>query len=213
MAYAPGVSTSFVFGATGGTSSAIDTTGATGIFAAIWYLTSAGQNFSDSKGNIWIPLTTQTNIGISCVILYCANPIVGTGHTFSTTSHFVGGGVLAVTGNGTSPFGAESGSNANASGNLQPGSLTPSVNNCILITAFGSFNGTAPTTPSGYTSIANNTTATAEAGGMAYKIQTTASAENPTWNSTGSSQSAVLAYFTPAPAANNTDGQFFVFFG
>ena len=196
-------STSAVFGLGGGTTSSIATTGAKLIVVGIWWNRAGGAsaaNLTDSKGNTWTKLTEQDNINIGTVLYYCISPAVGPGHTFSTTSNFVGIGVLAVTDTGTPFFDQESGANQNASGNLQPGSITPSVNNCLVVTAFGSFNGITsggPAIPTGYTQVARNTTSTAEAGGMGYKIQTTASAENPTWNDSGSSETAVLATFKP----------------
>lgn len=186
-----------VFGASGGTTGNKNTSTANLIVVGIWCLTSAGENLSDNQSNIYTKLTSQIDFGMDVVFYYKISPTTSSTHTFTTTSHFVGVGVQSWLSTGTPVFDQESGNHANASGNLQPGSLTPSVNNCICITAFGTFNGAAPTTPSGYTSTANNATSTAEGGGMAYLIQTTATATNPTWNGTGSSQCAVLAIFKP----------------
>lgn len=192
-------SLSAVFGAIGGTTSSMDTSGSNLLVACIWDLAAAGNNISDSKSNTWTALTAQTNANLSSVCYYVLNPTVGTGHTFTTTSHFVGVGVLAMsTSGGTPVFDQQSGSAQNSPGTIQPGSLTPTVNNSLVVTAMGSFNGTTgPSMPTGYTQVASNTTSTAEAGGMGYKIQTTASAENPTWTSDGSSETANLAVFKP----------------
>ena len=208
MAIAAVVTQSGVFGVAGGTTSAIDTTGSSGIVGGIWWNNGVGNlvlaNFTDSKSNTWTKLTEQFQPGpnISAVLYYCANPTVGTSHTFSTTSHFVGIGVLALSGTNTSSFfDLQNGTSAGSGGNIQPGSITPSQNGEVVVSAFGSFNGTSPSMPTGYTQVAANTTSTAEAGGMGYKIQTTAAAENPTWNSTGSNQAVVIASFKAAGTA------------
>lgn len=191
-------SNSGVFGSGGGTTTGVDTSGANLIVVGIWYHTGFGTaTISDSKSNSWTALTAYTNFGQGVKLFYCENPTVDSGHTITTNAGYCGVGMLAVSSTGSITYQTVTGAAANASGNLQPGSITPSVNDSILVTAFGSFNGAAPTTPSGYTSIANNTTGTAEAGGMAYKIQTTASAENPTWNGTGTSQAATMMCFNP----------------
>lgn len=190
-------SSASVFGTSGGTTGTLDTTGAELLVVCIWDLTAGGQNLSDNKSNTYTQLTVETNFGQSSVCFYDLTPTVGTGHTWTTTSRFVGVGVLAMSTTGTPAFDQESGHSQNASGNIQPGSLTPTVNDSLIVTAFGSFNGSAPSMPTGYTQVASNTTSTAEAGGMGYKIQTTASAENPTWNGSGSSLTVNLAIFKP----------------
>lgn len=186
-----------VFGSSGGTTGNKDTRTANLIVVCLWYHAGTAANISDNQGNTYTGLTAKidNNQGSKCY--YKINPTTSATHTFTTTSHFVGVGVQSWKSTGTPVFDQESGFAQNASGNIQPGSLTPSVNNSIAITSMGAFNGAAPTTPSGYTSTANNTTSTAEAGGMAYVIQTTATATNPTWNGTGSSETAVLAIFKP----------------
>lgn len=199
--FVPIISVNGVFGASGGTTSAIDTTGAELLVAGIWCLTSAGENLSDSKGNTWTKLTSQINFGMDVVLYYCINPTVGSGHTFSTTSHFVGVGVAAFSSTGSGPtYDTQNGANQNASGNLQPGSITPAVNGSVVVTAFGSFNGSTsggPAIPTNYIGVARNTTSTAEAGGLGFWIQTTATATNPTWNDNGSSECAVIASWKP----------------
>jgi RHS repeat-associated protein len=66
---------------------AIDTTGATFIIAAVSYNTGLTPTITDSKGNTWTPLTASTVTGtVSERLYYAANPVVGTGYTFSNTA-------------------------------------------------------------------------------------------------------------------------------
>ncbi len=198
MAYSLVVSSSTQFGAAGGTTGGINTTGATLIVVGLTYFTSAGANLSDSLGNVYTLLTPQTNSNMGSVFYICNNPITSATHFFTTTSHFCGVNVSAWTGNETasSVFDQQSGANSTGSP-LATGSLTPTVNNSLCMTVFGTFNGAAPTTPSGYTSIGNYATGTAEGGGCAYLIQTSATATNPSWSGTGSSQTANLVVLFP----------------
>ncbi len=190
--------TSGVVGASGGTIPSIDTTGANILIVGLSYYQSAGRNLTDNKGNTWIQLTQQENIGQGSVLYYCINPTVGTGHTFTTTSHYAGINVLGLyTPSGLATYHTENGANANASGSLATGSVTPTVIDEVSATVFGSFNGVTPTSPTGYGVIGGYPTGTAEAGGMAMKLCTTTGAENPTWNDSGSSQTASVALFKP----------------
>lgn len=212
MAIALVSSRAAVFGSTGGTTSSIDTTGANFIVIGLWRHTAFWSlTLSDNKSNTWTQLTEQTNVNQGCVLFYSVNPTVWTWHTFTTGAWFVGVGVWAFSGVATSsPFDLQNGFARNSSGNIQPWSITPTVNDCLVVTALGSFNGAQPSMPTGYTQIAANTTGTAEAGGMGYKIQTTASTENPTWNGTGTSLAVVIADFKPTPAAWGTTNPAFL---
>lgn len=193
-----------VFGSTWGTTTAIDTTWANFLVVGIWRHTGFGSlTLSDSKGNTWTQLTERVSVSQGCVLFYCANPTVWTGHTFTTWAWFAGVGVGAFSGVRTSsPFDLQNGNVLNAPWNIQPWSITPTANWALVVTAFGSFNGAAPSMPTWYAQIASNTTSTAEAGGMGYKIQTSAAAENPTWNSSGSAQATVIADFLPPAVAS-----------
>lgn len=219
MAIALVVKQSTVFGGTGGTTSSINTTGANLIMVALTYHDSTPANISDSKGNTWNILTKEetTTPGAGAVIYYATNPTVGSGHTFTTTSHFCGVNILAVSGarTATTPFDQQNGAQqfVGSGTTFQPGAITTSVAGCVVITCVTNFNGTAPTIPSGYTSIGTYTTATAEAGGAAYLILSGTSTENPTWSGMTNSNpwASVVADFMPPGAAVTNTGNFFMF--
>jgi hypothetical protein len=200
----------------GGTSAAIDTTGMNLIVAAIQ--TAGTMNFSDSKSNTWTALTQRTEPVLSWAtrLYYCSNPTVGTGHTFSTTSANVSMYVASWSGgHASSQFGAESGSNA-----AQPGNMIPSEDNCLFVTSAINLFADDYAIDSSFTIIYENgdneAAASVVGGGMAYKIQTTAGAENPTWSNPGGggwpSYGDSMAYFKAAAAGGagptNPDIQF-----
>ncbi len=94
-------------GSGSGTTSAVDTTGADLLVAAVAYFDGAG-TVTDSKGNTWTGLTPATpGSGRACRLLYCVPTSVGGGHTFSTPSGFGGLCVSAWSGVDTAtPFDA-----------------------------------------------------------------------------------------------------------
>jgi len=175
-----------------GTTTAIDTTGATLIVVAInWYSGITGvATFTDSKSNTWTPLTQQSGEDVATTRLYYAvNPIVGSGHTWT------GGGengaysvihILAFSGTHASdPFDQESGAVTTGMGTVasfQPGSITPSEANQLFVTSM-SATGTGSAVPAGYTGAAADFSGGVNIGsGIAYKIQSgMAAAENPAW--------------------------------
>lgn len=216
MAFSAIISTSEVFGVAGGTTTGINTTGANLIIIALTYQQLAGINISDSKGNIWLQLTTYEGVGAQSgvVFYYCYNPIVGSGHTFSTTSHFSGINVLAVSGAAISPFERQNGTfNISSTTSQQPGPITPSSTDELVVTAITNYNGlSAPLIPSGYTSVGTYATLVAEAGGMAYIIQTVPATENPTWTglATSTNTACNIAVFRATSSINTLTGASFL---
>ena len=192
------------------TTSGIDTTGADTLFiVACWYASIIEDvTVSDSKSNTWTALTKQSDGSNSRLrIWYAKNATVGTGHTFTVNSSTQYGSISASAFSGghlTTPFdtGIESGASTAGATSLAPGSVTPSENNCLLLTALGNqdSNGSTATTPSGYTGL-NTVDRIAFGLGIstAYLIQTTAGASNPSWSWTTSQRdSAVIASFKSA---------------
>lgn len=206
-----------VFGSGGGTTTAIDTTGATGLIIGLWWNRSSPFNgrLSDSKANAFSSTTLQHSGAGNVQLFYVAAPTVGSGHTFTTLENFAGIGILALNGTANPISDKQSGAvSVTGFGNLQPGSITPSFNNSIIVSAFTDFNGPVPTFPAGYTVLAANPTATAEGGGMCFKIQTSLAAENPLWTAAGSTSNecVVIANFLAAGATTNTGNSKFFFF-
>lgn len=189
------------------TTGAIDTSGADLLVAALSFYT-PGVTISDNKGNSWTPLTPEATFTNGTQLAYCRPTSKGGGHTFTAnraSGDFPSVYVLAFSGSNASPFDSESGATATGSpSGVQPGSLTPTVNNSLLISAFGAIFGYASAIDSGFT--AQQAVAFIGSVAIAYKIQTTASAENPFWTfnaggtggPAGDKCSSTLAVFKPA---------------
>lgn len=193
-----------------GSTSGIDTTGANLI------LVNGGGSYggsstsiSDSKGNTWTPLTVVGSpADAGSRIFYCYNPTVGTGHTFSYAESFSSTAVTAWSGAATSPFDVENGFGP-ASGTfttVQPGSVTPSQSNELIVTGIGAGgNSGAYSLDSGFTVAAQMAavSGTRYGSGIGYVVQSAAAAVNPTWTlATAGSVAAVIASFkgTGGPA-------------
>lgn len=190
----------------GGTSTAINTTGAT--LLVIGINADGGASFptvSDSKGNTWIGLTQQASSFIHSRIFYAENPIVGTGHTFTFTGTNVFSSMhVAAFGNilTTSPFDKQSGASGAAITSLQPGSILPAVNGELIYIYLGLDPGAgAVSINSGFLEIAE----VPGQGGVFYGgvsaciIQTLAAAINPTWSWVSpSAATTVIASFRPS---------------
>ncbi len=200
----------------GGTTTAIDTSTADIlIFGGASYGPGSGETLSDFLSNMWSGLTQQTDtFNITGRQYYAKNAIVGGSETFT----FTGTGiypsccVMALSGSDLSdPFDQENGATTNGT-SLATGSVTPSTDNQILI-AFLAFD-TAGTisVDGGFTGlIQTNASGSNEGSAMAYLIQTTATAANPTFTSSGSSghMAATIATFKtatspPPPAGGGT---------
>lgn len=201
------------FGSGGGTTGGVDTSGADLLVVGVNYHRSfvGATPLSDSKGNTWTLIdTADSGLGAICRLYYCTpGGNVGTGHTFSTTTGFSNIFALAFSGarTATTPF-DQSNKGSNNTASVATGSITPSVNDCVVVTVYGGFNpGAAPTMTSGGASFTVPTgfsiaTSTSEAGAESYSIQTTATAVNVTWTSTSSVHStAIIASFFPPAAA------------
>ena len=217
MAIAPTLAVHSEFGALGGTTSGADTSAYTALVVVLDYYKAGGANLSDSKGNTWTKVADGIDpvTNCACTMYYCDAPTVGTGHTFTTTSQYCGLTAIGITGEATSFYDTSSGRggiDGSPFTTFQPGSVTPSVNDCLLITsAYQAAATGGVSTPSGYTSLANWGLGSAFPGGVAYKIQGTAAADNPTWGvSPTSNVAANIAVFKPAATATS-DGNFLMF--
>lgn len=191
------------------TTPAIDTTGATIIVVALGQINLiAICAITDSKGNTYTPLTAQTGAPFPYSrLFYCISPIVGSGHTFTADNGGanIQGGIAVQAFSGGSPvFDVENGVNSGFGNSQQPGSVTPSVNNSLIVTAVCTDNdGITFAINSGFTITDSVDTGTGGAFvsgfGLAYLVQGTAGAINPTWSwsGTGSNAMATIATFKP----------------
>ncbi len=173
----------------GGTTAAINTTGANLIIFAVAFYNAGGTQvgtLSDSKGNTWTALTSHANGSITSRLYYCYNPTVGSGHTFSYTSVTFGIygclTVAAFSGFAASPFDLENGATATSASSISTGSITPSQARTVVFAAAGFDTGTAAI-DNGFTitdapAIANASFSC----GLAYKVLSAVAATNPQWS-------------------------------
>jgi hypothetical protein len=209
MAYALVVSTTKQGTPNSVTSNAIDTTGANLIVVSVGFYngTSPTPTLTDSKSNTWSGLTARVGGSITNRLFYCFGGTVGSGHTFtlSDASIFPGMCVAAFSGSVSSPIDQENGAGS-ASGSTQaPGSVTPSENNELIIAGLGHDDNSAGAVSinGGFTAITSAwLTGNAEGCGLAYLIQTTATAANPTWDVTNSAAAGIAASIATFKAAD-----------
>jgi hypothetical protein len=202
---APGIDTA--------TTSAVNTTGANLIvIQASNYAVQAAPTITDNKSNTWTALTAQAGSVVRGTLYYCLNPTVGSGHTFTITS--TGGypslSILAFSGVATtSAFDVQNGSTASSSTTVAPGSITPSAANELVITGVGTQSAAVSSVGSGFTiGSTANWSASQFGSSLAYLIQTTATAENPTWTMSGSATlSAEIASFKAAAGGGSIKTQ------
>lgn len=203
--------------ANGVTTGTVDTTGATLIVISTSRYSPAGESttVSDSKGNTWTALTLSQANGVANRLYYCANPTVGSGHTFSTsdTGSYPSIAVLAFTGNTATPFDQENGGLAVATSLTIP-SVTPTEDNELIVAGISHENNTAGsvTINGGFTAYTvAYSSGNSEGGGIAYLIQTTATAASPTWNITNSAAIAArIATFKAAAGGGGASVPVFV---
>lgn len=162
---------------------AIDTTGASLIVVGINYFLGAGSaTLSDSKGNTWTALTLVSESTANGRLYYCVNPTVGSGHTFTlTASGAVRASVAAMAFSNAGAFDQESSSHAVAE-TRQPGSLTPSSSDSLFVTMLASQSNGGDSINAGFTlseTIAD--TASHLSLSVAYLVQESPAAVNPTW--------------------------------
>jgi len=190
-----------------GTSGAIDTTGADLLVAAVGWGNSNAVAFSDSKSNIWIPigaLPISAPASGLVQLMIAINPTVGSGHTFTVTGAS-SACVAAFSGSHlTFPLGQVRNAATAGAASLAPGSLTPPIDACLVIAALGDRTANTISVDGGFT-ITDQvafSSPTVVGSCLAYLIQTSAAAANPTFSWTGSViASAIIGYFQPPTAA------------
>jgi hypothetical protein len=194
----------------------LNTTGATLLVLSLSVSTAAApRNVSDSFGNTWVQIVQKTQGNVNITLYYVKNPTVGAGHTFTSTgtpfnaASFV---VHAFAGTDTTAnvdqFNSASAA-ALAGGVIQPGSVTPTANNELVLTAAAcgaskAQNNDAITGGFIQTDALPFVSSHATDLSTAYLIQTTAAATNPTWTLSAVANpcapAAVIATFKADPA-------------
>lgn len=189
----------------GATSGAVDTSGKNFLVAVLAGLGSSADTPSDSKGNIWNPLTLQS-ANARVQIFYAFNATCGSGHTFTNTgaSSYASCFVMAFSGGpATDNFKGENGSVSGSTATAQPGSVTPDSPGDLVVAGMSLYTVTdTPAIDTGFTvsgSMAYDG-ATHFSGAIAWKLQT--GAVNPTWSWTTAIANipSVIATFAAAPA-------------
>lgn len=215
MAYTTGNHIGLAVGANGGTTGTINTTAADLLIVAVSeYTGGAGAVLTDSQSNTWTATTFRSGGEAGLKIYYKQAPATSASHTFtiSGTLSFSVVEVLCLAGSVASPFDVENGNGDGAGGtSLSTNSITPTQDNDIIITAFSTgSNGFTYGGVTGYTIVENIDYGAGlnEGLALAYKIQTTAGAENPTWTNSGSAVRAatITAFKSSTSIATITIG-------
>lgn len=195
------------------TTDSFNSTGATLMVVAFNYSPDApSPTITDSKSNSYTLLTPITTLtGANRIRLaYCVSPTVGTGHTVTVEQPAFTAGypvISAYAFSGAGVFDQAAAGDEEGGTSMQPGSITPSENNCLLFVA-GTHDDV--TSANAVNSSFSTLTKVAKSGSnrellSAYKIQTTAGAENPTLSWTTFNWSAtVMASFKAITATPPT---------
>jgi hypothetical protein len=188
------------------TTSAIDTTGATFIVVCVAdYVGAVAGTVSDSKSNSWTPRTSYDDASFPRVRLYySAVTSVGTGHTFTLTGsgNFPAIGVAAFSGSpASSPFDVENGGSGNNNAPSAGTGITPSQDNELIIAGVCQIGGTIDSINSSFNIVGSPIVfgGNTFGNGIAYLIQTTATAVDPDWHISNPGQwAATIASFKRA---------------
>lgn len=188
------------------TTAALNTTGANYIALAYSNADSPAVTISDSKSNVWSPLTLRTG-GTNVRIYYCVNPVVGSGHTFTVSGagSFPSIAVQAWTVSGNAAFDVENGASDSVVTSKNTGSITPSaLSNLVLAVMGGQTTIGTISIDSGFT--ISDQIDVASLGGaiaFAYKDGGLSATENPTFSwTTNTNVTTDIASFSVAAGAS-----------
>lgn len=184
-----------------GTSGAIDTTGATLLVMWCSWQQPQAITVSDSKSNTWTPRTQRTARNPYGQLFYAGDAgvlSVGSGHTFTVTGSgiFVGCCIAAFDATlTTGVYDIENTNNTSAGTSLNTGSVTPTNDNAVVIANAAHNGGGSVTIDGGFTIPGQVPTATGFASVMAYLIQTSKTAANPTFSSMSAAITTEITVF------------------
>lgn len=154
---------------------------------------------SDTKSNSYTAGTVYRVLGGIAVCGYrCEAPAVGSGHTFTASGADLFGGIAAVamSGMASTSYDQETGAASTGGTTRQPGSLTPSQANSVLIAAlaYNDNSGGSLGIDSGFTEIVALPPRSGEVEGLYVyaKTLTSASAQNPTVTSSANFDQAAM---------------------
>lgn len=202
-------------GLNGATTPAINTTASSGYFVSVVHDKNVAVTVSDSQSLTWHALTVQTST-LHKSRLYWATGSGSSAHTFtvSGTASLAAICVQAYRNVAASPFDQENGGAAVGTVlDYATGSVTPSMNNEVLIACLGFDNIDTIAVDSSFiiTNQVNFSTGVNYGNALAYKIQTTAGAENPdfSWGTPTLASANIATYLNTAIVAGsavNFDG-------
>lgn len=144
-----------------------------------------GQTVSDNKGNTWTRIVRVPNLASNQLEFWYSLPTtVGSGTNITYSGNFATIQAITFAGTATSSIldGAVVSNSGAFSTSIQPGSITPSQANGLLLTCLALDAGTASEAINGGFTISNDVGAPNAAAATAYLIQTSATAANPTWS-------------------------------
>lgn len=204
---------------------AIDTTGATLLVCGIggaYETTGTTPSISDNAGNVWNWIRRDTSNGYQTeFLLYCPNPITKSGYTFSAAypdgylnimliaAYNVGSGITISTldqHNGNSVT-------TRTLTHFQPGSITPTTNNQLIVTIETTGNAPNATVDSPYITLIQVPSNLSYQSALGYYSQPTLAATNPNWVGTSDGWAAAVASFKVADGGpKNTGSGWFLFY-
>ena len=194
------------------TTDAIDSSGGNFAVVNVGSYNAGTVVLTDSKSNTWNGLTNRVNVatGQTQRLFYTQGGTFGTNHTFKAEDLvlpiYPSIEVLIFSGAVASPFDQEAGADGSGINTLATGSLTPSENNCLVVTGLGHENNSSGAVAASSPFDTNDImvaygAGTNEGSGISYEIQTSATARNPSWSITNNAGMAVtLAVFKAAAA-------------
>ncbi len=189
------------------TSTSLDSTGATLLVASLSdYQAVTASVLTDSKSNTWdcSTITARSVTGAQRNRLcFSINPTVGTGHTFTVTASgtFYPGLCVAVYSNikTTLPFDQQNGNSNASTSTLSTNSITPGVDNELIVAALGMADATQSTVSMSSMTKRKELAKGADHFGCAIgdKNQTTATTTSETWTAAagGNGLAASIASF------------------
>jgi hypothetical protein len=196
------------------TSPSLTLTGASLIVvAASWHPGASEGTISDSVDGSsgWdTSLQTETSAASRVKLYFKAASLSGSRTvTYTTSSGYPSIGALVFGGAHASPYTSQESGDTSASTTASPGSLTPSEANCLVVSGMA-YNEDIETftipTPAGWTVEEQRVFVggTSFGVGIAYQIQTTATATNPAWTLSGGSadMAVVMAVFKAAAGSS-----------
>lgn len=176
---------------------AINTTGADLAVAGLAMFLGTFTSFVDSASNTWNNRRTDDYFGTATLRHYDSIGIItSASHTTTITASSGRTAWATFAGAHASPVDQQNGTVQTSVTTIQPGSITPSENDCCCVTTLYYESGGTVSIDSGFQLVTPGNQFIA----IAYKIQTTATAENPTWTTT-TNQARCIAIIVSYKAA------------